>query len=272
MVNGVKTHTDWRNPGGLALNGHSAPHASANLVEQVESIVRAVLVEMFQVADSVETQSHATPDLFAGQLLGLRDAERLTESVSVIAIAPGTVVTPMARDLLKRSGVAIRWASHGEMVRAGSLGEWGFAIEDDVAGLGNSLRRALLGQEREAWLEVGRSAVEAAGWISESPHRGAVVLTPQASVATWKSCRVPKVRAAFTTDPDGVSRACRHLGANLLILEPLGQSIYSLKQLCATFRHSGVPRPPDGLDEADFAQSTGGTATGLPSTRAGGMR
>ncbi len=67
-------------------------------------------------------------------------------------------------------------------------------------------------------------------------------------MATWRACQVPDVRAATVAEPDAVSRACRNLGANLLVIEPVGQSIYSLKQLCAAFRRSGVPRRPEGLE------------------------
>lgn len=265
MIHGEDTRTGWHPPRGILPNGAAARSAPASLVEQVEAVVRAVLAEMFQAADCAGAQTPDSPNLFAGHLLGLRDAERLAEGASEIAIAPGTVVTPMARDHLKHRGVAVRWASYGEMAQVGARGEWGFAIEVD-SGLGNALRRDLLVRERETWREVGVDHTDAARWVAESPDRAAIALTPEASVATWRACQTPGVRAATATDPDMVSRACRHLGANLLIIEPVGQSIYSLKQLCATYRRAGLPRVPDGI-----AVPTAGVATRLPG-RAGGGR
>ena len=43
-------------------------------------------------------------------------------------------------------------------------------------------------------------------------------------------------------EPEAVSRAIRHLGANLIVVEPAGKSIYLLKQLGRAFRQGGAPR------------------------------
>jgi hypothetical protein len=56
---------------------------------------------------------------------------------------------------------------------------------------------------------------------------------------------VAGVRAAAAGEPDAVARAVRALGVNLLVVEPAGKPIALLKQIGATFRRSGGPRPPD---------------------------
>jgi hypothetical protein len=55
------------------------------------------------------------------------------------------------------------------------------------------------------------------------------------------------VRAASAVDPDSVARAIRHLGANLLVIEPAGKSISFLKQIGLTFRRAGAPQVPGWL-------------------------
>src|SRR5689334_18788605 len=116
---------------------------------QVDAAVRAVLAELFRqpapVADGL--------DLFAGRLLALCHVEALAPGTRELAIEPGTVVTPMARDQLKRLGIRVRLVSAGELERLGRRGEWGFAIEEGV-GIAEVLRRVLL-TERDVWYEVG---------------------------------------------------------------------------------------------------------------------
>ncbi len=82
-----------------------------------------------------------------------------------------------------------------------------------------------------------------AGWI-EAPQRGAVVVTPEAALVTWRACGMAGVRAATVSEPEAVVARVRQVGANLLVVEPFGQSIYSLKHLFATFRRGGPPKAP----------------------------
>ena len=57
-----------------------------------------------------------------------------------LRVAPGTVVTPLARDFLRRLGVGIAFVSTSE---AGDAGRWGFAIET-VSGVLEAFRRSLM--------------------------------------------------------------------------------------------------------------------------------
>lgn len=188
-------------------------------------------------------------DIFADRLLSLRHAERLAEaSAREVRVAPGTVVTPMARDWLKRNGVAVRIVSGREAAgaRAAIAGEWGFAIESR-SGKVEPLRRALL-EGSESWAEVGADAVEAALWVVAGDGRGALVVADEASVACWRANRVEGIRAATVAEVDAVSRAIRLLGTNLLVVEPAGASIHHLKHLGERFRRGGAPTVPEGLD------------------------
>jgi hypothetical protein len=77
--------------------------------------------------------------------------------------------------------------------------------------------------------------------------RGALVLTDEASAAVYRACLVPGVRAATASESDAVARAVRALGVNLLVVEPAGKPLALIRQLGATFRRGGGPRPPAWL-------------------------
>ena len=153
---------------------------------------------------------------------------------------PGTVVTPLARDHLKRRGIALRLVSEARTNGTRDRGEWGFAIESE-SGLMTALRRAFL-DGPEGWVEVEGIPGAAARWVGDGPSRGALLVTDEASVAVWRPAGSPGVRAAAVADVDAVARAIRRLGANLLVVEPAGKSISLLKQLGQILRRGGPPR------------------------------
>ena len=216
----------------------------------VDAAVRAVLAEMFPVRPRLGlSREPRKPGIesFAGTLVSLKQVEILSPKIVELLIAPGTVVTPLARDLLKRRGVSIRFVARSEVARAGNLGEWGFAIESEInRGLLEALRRGLL-EGPESWFEVGSTFEEATGWVAGVEGRGAMLLTDEASVAVYRACREPGVRAAVAVDVDTVSRAVRALGVNLLVVEPAGKSIAFLQQIGRSFRRLGGPEAPDWL-------------------------
>ncbi|WP_315851956.1 hypothetical protein [Tautonia rosea] len=208
-------------------------------IGQVDDAVKAVL-EGFRQAPRPDRRSSG---VFAGRLLGERQVERLGGEIREIRIAPTTVITPIARDLLKRRGILIRWISER---LAGRTGEWGFVIEEGVA-MSDTIRRSLLASEG-AWNEAGQDVFDAANWVANEEGRGAVVLTDQGSVACWLAAQMAGVRSAAPGDADGVARAVEHLGINLLVLEPARHSLPSLLHCVKVFRKSGAPECPDWLD------------------------
>jgi hypothetical protein len=212
---------------------------------EVNAAVLAVLGEVARPNGKAPARpSQPARDVFVERLFGLRHAEAVGD-VAEVRVLAGTVVTPLAKDLLRRRRVELRYVSKGEALtaRARLEGEWGFAIEAR-RGPVEPLRRILL----EAWAEVAEDPVEAARWVVERDGRGAFVVTDEAPVATWRVGRVEGVRAATVGDPDQVSRAIQGLGVNLVVVEPLGKSIYWLKQIGERFRQGGAPVPPEWLE------------------------
>ena len=213
---------------------------------EVNAAVLAVLAEWTRPARRAIGGDRARPEVFADRLLGVRQAEGLVERDEVQILA-GTVVTPLARDVLQRQGVAVRVVSGraASLARSRQQGEWGFAVEATrQPGLVASLRRHWL--DGPDWFEVE----DAAGWVAEADHRGALIVADEASVATWRANQVAGVRAATVGDVEATARAIRHLGANVVVVEPSARSIHLLQQIARQFRAGGAPEAPDWEDES----------------------
>ena len=211
----------------------------------VAAAVRSVLGEF---AGDARPSSRPAED-FSGRLLSLRHAEGLPWGIREIRVAPGTVVTPLARDHLKRQGIELRFVAASDVDGRRGPGEWAFAIETE-SGIIAALRRALL-EESRPWRELEPRRQSAARWVGEAANRGALLLTDEASVAVWRACRVPGVRAAMATEVEAVDRAVQRLGVNLLVIEPVGKSINVLRQMSRAFRARGAPMAPAGFEQED---------------------
>lgn len=212
-------------------------------IHQVSEAVQSVLKNL-----RPRPPARKEPDchVFVGKLLSGRQAEALPPGTRTVQVACGSVITPLAQDLLKRRGIAIRIGSKADSRGTGaSSGEWGFAIESEL-GTVSALRRALLGDERP-WSELPAELANVTEWLLEAAGRGAVWVTDEAALTVWKSCQVSGVRAASAAEPADVHRAAETLGPNLLVIEPAGKSISWMKQLASAFRMAGPPAIPDTL-------------------------
>ncbi len=205
----------------------------------VDAAVRSVLAELRGTIRLLKERR--TAPVFAGRLLSLRHAETLSPGVRVVRIAPGTVVTPLARDLMNRQGIAIQLAGITEFGGA-AAGEWAFAIDSDMGSL-HALRRSLL-EDAGRWTELGPSLDDVIGWIQADEGRGALLVTADGALAVWRACRAPGVRAAVAAEPADVDRASRSMGANLIVVEPAGKSPSWIRQLATAFRRAGAPSWP----------------------------
>ena len=213
---------------------------------EVDAVIRCVLADL--IGRDRAPQRHA-PDadanVFAGRLLALRHVEAFAVGVREVKLAPGTVITPLARDAARKRGITLRTVSAAEVSPLRHAGEWGFAIEP-ADGLAIALRRSLL-DDPAGWKEV--AAEEIAGWVADSEVRGGVLVSNSPALAVWEAHQLHGVRAAAVTDAESVARAIRQLGASLIVIEPAGQSVHALRSLCSTFRRAGAPTPPPGLSD-----------------------
>jgi len=216
----------------------------ADPINKVDEAVRAVLAEL---KGPPRSRKESDCQVVVDRLFSLRHAEALPPGTRIVQLGPATVVTPLARDLLKRKGITIRLGALGESLGS-ARGEWAFSIaaETEVLGTVKALRRALL-EDPGAWIEFEPSLDFLANWLVDGEGRGAMFITSETALAVWKSCQITGVRAASAAEPAEVYRAVQSLGMNLLVVEPAGKSISWIKQLAGAFRVSGAPRAPETL-------------------------
>lgn len=214
-------------------------------IAQVDAAVRAVL--------SGRSGAGRGPGAsFAGRLLTFRHVQAWDSSEREIRVGVGTVVSPMARDELKRRGITVRVVADVQVGIDRVEGEWGFAI-DPGSGWLEAVRRGLLSGS-EGWSEIGRSAEDVSKWIIQASHRGAALLTIESALACWWANRIDGVRAATVSGAEEVPRAVRSLGMNLAVIDPTSKSIPSLRHLLKTFRKLGAAHGTrDTAEGPDFA-------------------
>lgn len=247
-LNGATRETGFNPSPAVARGSRPIAHDPIRIVDEA---VRAVLAD-FLVPSRRPSVSNGRPTdpVFADRLFSLRLAETLPPDVRSIKIAPGTVMTPLARDFLKRRGIAVRLAGAAEIAPS-VRGEWAFAI-DGTAGHLQALERTFL-EDSRLWTELEPSLDDLTGWIQDGEGRGALWVTIDAALAVWRACRVPGVRAAFAAEPSDARNAARSLGVNVLVVDPTGKSISWIRQIALAFRGAGAPRfaeEPAGLGEA----------------------
>ncbi len=218
----------------------------ADPIKKVDEAVRAVLAEL-KLKREPRSRKESDCQVVVDRLFSVRHAEALPPGTRIVQLGPATVVTPLARDLLKHKGITIRLGGLGESSNT-ARGEWAFSISADSELLGTvkALRRALL-EDPRAWIEFEPSLDVLASWLVDGKGRGAMFVTSESALAVWQSCQISGVRAAAAAEPGEVQRAVQSLGMNLLVVEPSGKSISWIKQLAGAFRVSGAPRAPETL-------------------------
>ncbi|GAC1450365.1 MAG: hypothetical protein NVSMB9_34760 [Isosphaeraceae bacterium] len=229
-------------------------------VQDVDLAVKTVLSDRFGAAPHANGRTQALganngAEVFDGRLLSLREAETLPLTVREVLVTPGTVVTPLAREFLKRHGLDIRIVARSSSARKSrDTGEWGFAIGLD-SGMIQAFRRTLLDRS-DSWRELNPSIESAARWVTDAESRGALFLSDESSLAVYRAYQHPGVRAAAVEDVMATARAVRAIGVNLLVVHPVGKSLALLNQMATTFQKGGSPAAPPGLQE-----TTGGRAS-----------
>jgi len=249
MERSILNRNGWTREAGPTPSPALAPGSRSvapDPILTVDAAVRAVLAD-FRVPTQGPANGRAADVVFADRLFSLRMAETLPPDVRSIKIAPGTVLTPLARDFLKRRGVAVRLAGLAEIAPT-ARGEWAFALGARNGQL-QALQRAFL-EDARTWTELDPSLDELTAWIRDGEGRGTFLVTVDPALVVWRACQVPGVRAAFAAEPADARSASRSLGANLLVVDPTGKSISWIRQIALAFRGAGAPRFAEDVKEA----------------------
>lgn len=174
-------------------------------------------------------------------------------SARQLEIHPKAILTPSARDHIRRLNIAI--------LRSGEAGSPGHG----TASSGKTYPRW------KAFISAATPQVTAfiQQWLAECPYRsqelsgtgaealrqavaavtraevaGALLLATHPERLACLANRQSGVRAAAATSPEQIGRLRTSLGPNLLVLDPAGRGLFELKQLAKAFLAGGAPTPP----------------------------
>jgi hypothetical protein len=187
---------------------------------------------------------------FPGALILERHAASIPQSARQVLVSPGTVVTPLAKEILKKRGIAVRPISalqrngHG----LGPIGEWAVLRLCNSA-QAQSLESMLIGRGGDGWEILGPSAEHAVEWLDASPERHLAILAETACTAVWWAVR-SGVRAAEVRGPLDVERIVTTFAPRCFVLEPSRLPIHESRQIFRTWRSMGVR---EASAQVDFA-------------------
>jgi len=185
---------------------------------------------------------------FPGKLLLERHAVSLPDATRQIVTSPATVVTPLAREILRKRGVAVRIsnASGLNSINPVIAGEWA-VLRICESPQAQSLEAMLIGRGGEGWIGFGSAAEAATGWLESQPVGHLAVLAQSAASALWWLIR-HGVRAAQVQSAPDVERIVTSFGPRCLVVEPARLAIHDSRQIFRTWRALGV-QSPKSLDD-----------------------
>jgi hypothetical protein len=184
---------------------------------------------------------------FPGSLLLERHALEVPRGIHELAISPRAVITPLAREILRKNGVSVRLAS---AFSAGSLaatqpGQWAI-VRLSASAQGMAAESLLAGRTGEGWEIVGHTVDEGLSWLGQGPNRYLGVLAEVACVAVWRLAKAG-IRAAEVRSGHDVERVVKHFAPQSFVVEPGKMPIHEVKQIFQAWRRMGVATVPPEL-------------------------
>jgi hypothetical protein len=232
----------------------------AELPIDIDRIVREVLAELANpgVGDAPAARPAKPPTappseidgevVVASRVVTLDELGGRLKGLRRLVVSPGAVLTPAVRDALRENNVALAFeAAPGQPASgAGRLVLVTAFTSFDPGPLVDALRNDGL----EACATTSNCLIETtdslAGRLRESGTLG-LVLTSQVAAALCLANRLAGVRAVTGDSAAMVAKTAASVGANLLVLDPRGKSVFQLKQMIGEFFGPGPRRCPDAL-------------------------
>lgn len=239
---------------------------------QVAAAVMAVLRDMASAKPVVSATAKAKSDLstnaeqpvvnpsidvFSGSLLLERHALELGSQVRELVVSPKTVVTPLAREILKKKQVSLRLAGAANWPgQVGQkTGEWA-VVRIGGSAQALAVESTLAGRSGEGWELVGPSLEQATTWLTAKPYRHLAVLAEVACISLWRlhqaGLRAAEVRTALE-----VERVAQQFAPQCIVVEPARLPIHESRQIFHTWRRLGVVSVPAGLAETPSGKGAG---------------
>jgi len=216
----------------------------------VERIVRQVLAELSRGTAGLGRAERSEVELVVEHaVVSLADVQGKLTGVTRLVVGRGAVITPAARDELNKHKVAI--ASRVSQPTDKSVGAK-LLLGSAETNYESTWLVAALRKERveiEQLPHVGLTGVldELCEAIFKGGQRG-VLLTSQAAAAVCLANRHHGVRCVLATSVRGTAEAVDAVGANLLIVDPDGRSVFELRSLVRQLARAAALCPPRWKD------------------------
>jgi hypothetical protein len=219
----------------------------------IERIVREVMARLPSAAEPAASAANrdATTLRITDRVVSLAALEGKLNGTGRVVIASGAVITPAAQDYLRECGVQV----HRENCQSQSPGRATNAVVAaaettfDAAGFVSSLRQRGATVSLAGAGEITRVISQLTTDILRSQHI-ALLLTDQPALAVCLANRTRGARAFSADNEEDVRRGMAAIGANLLVLEPRGRSLFQLTRLAAAFIDAESHECPAAYREA----------------------
>lgn len=220
----------------------------------VEHIVRDVLRQYQSQAPAVRSAEGGGRKTEDGNVLRL-EAHVVTHEIleaklngaKRIVVGKRTVLTPSAREFIKKNGVTCDRDGQGTTK---TVARWKLIVSSGgkaVESVANELQRSST-FERQIAGTASEAAETAVSIICRGEADGVVAVSNQPETIACRANRSTKVRAAVTANVQRLSEIQQSLGANLYCVDPTARSYFELRNLLRAIAATGVPRIPAGWE------------------------
>jgi len=168
------------------------------------------------------------------------------EGVKEVAIGPRTILTPAVKDLLAQQRITVtRSATQtvpttGPPLLVAGMTTAGHAPES----YWQQLERLGMDCQQVAGSSLTGILQELAPLLASGTCQG-MLLTDQTAVALCLANRQPGIRAILATGVDALRRDAQDVGANLLVVSPLGRTAYQVGRMAREFCRLGALACPE---------------------------
>lgn len=214
--------------------------------DEVERIVRAVLGEL-NVASARSAKLLETNDRNSGRTLvltskvvSLAELEGKLKDVTRLVVPRGAVITPAARDELRKFAVAVASATDGKTIARVRL----VLAAAETTFERTALAAALAGEGIAVELIASRELASAVDELTRKvvvDKQFGLLITDMPAAALCLANRQRGVRAALAHGLAAVSEAVEMIAANLLVIDPRSRNMCELRRLAREFTRAGRP-------------------------------
>lgn len=223
----------------------------SNVLAQLEPAVstRAILAE----PPAVITASVSKP--VAIELLDSVITAKLLQdraaNAAALRFGPKSLLTPSARDWLHTRKITWSRESTSTPASAAARNQRRLllsTITPTVRAVQSTLSRELPGWGCDLIGKASEVVETVVRLISTAEAELVVAISDRAELIACYANRSAKVRAAVVTSIETMTSMAKHLGANVIVLDPSGKSYIELRNILRACAALGRPQPPLGWD------------------------